>query len=186
MRWVDIFSERLTMNRYGDQRRRALHAKGLLVEPLLLLLSETAGSAPLAPEQARQLADFCEALLGVWDLAFAAEEAAVGWNRVEIPQGGQLGGFYALSDTAQPPGPEAVRQAAEELRGRLRTAPVLGCPLDAALAALGDRARQRLSDFLEQDIWPEHFLRQPHPVEDEKGWLGWIADRIHHLKSSGE
>ncbi len=157
IRWVDVMSERLTMHRYTDPRRRRLHAEALLARPLRLFFNEAARN-----DEATEIETaFCEQALAFWDLTRAERQREWGWNRVEAPQGPRMGGFYGLADEARPPTPDALRKAAGELAAALESATPRpsGAVMRHCLVRLRDQMQPTLEEYARTGRWPSWIER---------------------------
>ena len=157
IRWVDVMSERLTMHRYTDPRRRRLHAEALLLRPLRLFFNEAARTDEATVIETA----FCEHLLAFWDLTQAERQREWGWNRVEAPQDPRMGGFYGLADEARPPTPEALRKAAGELAAVLESE--ISRPSSGVMrhwpASLRDQMQPTLEQYARTGRWPSWIER---------------------------
>ncbi len=164
-RWVEIFNERLTLHRYAHPGHRRRQARDLVARPLALLAG--AGAAP------EELAD---RLLAYWDLRRAEADAAAGWNRVELPGGDSMGGFFGLSDQARPPGAERLRALAAELAERIarEPAPAPTPALAGWARALEERMAAELAEYGARGRWPA----DPAPAGGKtcgiRSWAGWL------------
>lgn len=174
LRWIDVFSERLTMHRYPDRQRRRIHARALLVEPLFYMVSQSAQSTlakhgdeiliprerPQSAAPAETLILFCEQALAFWDLRHAEAQAHYGWNRIALPVDVQLGGFFGLGDEARPPDAEAILQAAEALAhelAALSASPQVALPPDVLtswLQRLRGEILSALQLYTQTGSWP--------------------------------
>jgi hypothetical protein len=152
--WVDTFSERLTMQRYGDPYRRRAHANALLARPVHLL----GGGSGLQPPA--ELVRFAEAALAWWDLSRAGADAERGWNRIEAP-GDQMGGFFGLAESARPADVAALRAAAATLQGELQTIELgASLPTRAWMEILRQRMLETLAQYIETGAWRDRGSEQ--------------------------
>jgi hypothetical protein len=162
IRWIDYFSERLTMPAYADPRRRMHHAVAFLADPLrLIAASDASVSPPVAPSPAAlppvALDRLAEQWLNFWDLLHAAGNATRGLNRILIPSANHMGGFFALDENVTPPAMNEILRAAEVLRDQMRRAPPppLHPDLDDALLKVHDCMIAALDNYVRGGQWPD-------------------------------
>lgn len=151
MRWVDVFSERLTMGRYAEPLRRQLHAEALIAAPLRLVFNLNS----LERAERLELIEFAEKLLRFWDLRHAAETSARGWNRLDTGQG-RMGGYFGLAESPAAADAASIQATAQAFNHEINEAKPLPInpPLQDWSTELLDAMQAALAYYHQQSQWP--------------------------------
>lgn len=161
-RWIETINERLTMQRYATDAHRRLHAHDLITAPLAVIV---------APTEA--MIDVAELMLALQDLIDAERFIERGWNWIDLPGPDQLGGFYALSDSARPPEVKHIGEVAAEVAKKLdqhlgsQFPPELGEWICETIGIARDALNRRAAE----GKWPEWPTSEPGWLERVHAWL---------------